>query len=1112
MSSLEGGATEDTTYAPRRPNSVLVRRNKSSKAKNNEPIGDEEPKKRTQSALTRFGMAPLDIPGVERKMHNPADMPPRSPTGGGLRTHSGLVRRNATSIKPATGPTEEDKDGKEVEIGWHNMDDEQLYGKLGTGPRGLTSAQVKEKQAKHGKNMITPPPQLHPFLKFLLLFAGGFQLMMIGGGCLCFVVYGIDPEDTQNLALGITLIVVVIGSALFQWQQEGKADDVMSKILAEMADFVYCTRDGVEDKIPAADLVPGDLITVNSGDKCPADMRVLQSAGLKINNASLTGENIDISLGASADAETLYEAKNVARSGCNLTAGKGSGIVFATGDDTFFGRIAPSTTQTEHPDTLMKREIKRLISIMGIVASVLGITFGVLAFVSGYTWQQAVVFLISIVVANVPEGLLPQITVALALCAERMGKRGVLVTNLEIVETLGAVTVICSDKTGTLTQNKMSVAHVLYDGLIHTTPNAPVFAGDTYAEYDPKNASFKKFQEVLTLCTDAIFIPDEFGQISVTCEVKGDASEAAMIRYIHPHRDIYDYRKACPRLGSIPFSSSTKWMMSINKQEDDEENKKPVQLYMKGAPERILDRCTSLLRNGDTVPMSQEERSEIDRQNVVLAKRGERVLAFAYAEVDPVMADPGAVEIDMEKLDGFPIERLTFVGFVAMIDPARLSVAPAIRECNSAGVKVFMVTGDHPITARSIAKTLGLLTHKTLEEIQEDGDQGIDEETYREAIVVHGRDMEDFDQPDWDFVLEHKEIVFARTMPSQKQEIVNQLKELGHVVAMTGDGVNDAPALKAAHVGIAMGSGTAVAKEAGQVWLTEDDFGAIVTGVREGRLIFDNLKKCIAYVLSSNVPEIIPFLLFIAGRIPLGIETIVILTIDLGTDLAPAVALAFEEPEASIMQRKPRRADEHLVGPQLMCIAYGTIGLFQTFIAYFAWCYVFLDRGFNINHLLGAAPSYREDWSALDPERQEFFTTMCRKNQHYIAQGGDCQQGFTNYRHSTLGQAQAAYLVAVVFSQVANVLIRKTQTATIFTWSRMFDNTFLLGSFVSEAVIVCMIVYVPGLNTAFNMEAIRADYFWCSVWIIPFILIWDETRKWLCRRDPKGFFARYSNF
>lgn len=1023
------------------------------------------------------------------------------------------VPRQSKSVSETLPEDDEEQDK------WHKYSEKQLFAKLKTRRSGLTTAEVADKMAEFGPNRLTPPKQLHWLLKFLLMLVGGFQLMLWVGSILCFIVVGItDPLDVQTLALAIVLILVIFATGAFQAYQEGKADNVMEELSKLSAKRVNVFRDGNPQPIliESDQLVPGDICEVKLGECVPADVRVLAAEDLKVNNASLTGENVDIKLGTSANHDALYEAKNIARSGCNFTNGKGVVCVFKTGDNTFFGTIAASTTQIARPDTTMKREINRLIKIMAFVAITLGIVFFILAKVNGYSWIEAVIFMISIIVANVPEGLLPQMTVALALTADRLKKRNLIVSNLEIIETLGAVTVICSDKTGTLTCNRMSVSHVVYNKKIHNTPITPVQENDPFEMFNPTDEHFQFLQTIATLNTDATFLNDptdeqDAKETSVLKKkTKGDASESAIIKFVHPVRRIEDYRAACKRLFAIPFNSTNKWMVSINEKEGTTD---PI-LLMKGAPERVMNFCSHALVDGQKVPFSSELRDEWEDLGELLGKRGERVLAFAMRDLDPQEFPPGfKYDLDgtTEGKPNFPTDGLTLIGLLSLIDPPRDTVRSAIKDCNTAGVRVFMVTGDHPVTAHAIAKSLNLITGKTAAEHVEDGEAVPD---VCHSLVVHGTEMEKFGKADWERVFSHKEVVFARTLPQQKQDIVRELNARGHIVAMTGDGVNDAPALKAAHVGIAMGSGTDVAKEAGQIVLTDDDFANIVHGIREGRLIFDNLKKCIAYVLSSNIPELIPFLIFIAGKWPLAIETIVILLIDLGTDLAPAVSLAYEEPEESIMNKPPRKNTQHLVGFQLMAVAYGTIGIFQTIASFWAFFYVFHDYGFGAYDLQGSGIGYKTDFVELSEDAKDYTRKLCAKNWEWKHGCDDLvMKDFKEYMKEALSMGQSAFFMAVVWSQIANIMIRKTQVATIFTKKRMFENRFMIWAILSEIILVCLLVYVDGLNDIFNFGQISPLWSSIALWIIPFLIIWDEARKYLCRLGGTShWFTRYSTF
>lgn len=504
-------------------------RTTSSNSARNEPftrrpsaLGERHEIRRSSSFLQRVGL------------RQQQGIPIRSPTGA-MRHISGLTIR----------PLEKQAQIVPEDEQWHIMDIFELFSNLKSCEGGLTSEEANASLAKHGLNQITPPKQSSVLIKFLISLVSGFQLMMNVGAVLCFIVYGIsEGTDVQTLALGIILILVVLITSFFQIYQEGKADKIMQELRNLTADQVWVYRDNNLIQIPSESLAVGDIVQVKSGEKVPADIRILTAIDLKVNNAALTGENIDIKLGSLPNHEQLYEAKNIARSGCSFTSGHGTAIVFATGDNTFFGKIAKSMIEVERPETLMKQEIERLIKALSVWAVFLGITFGALALGFGVHWIGAVTFAIAIIIANVPEGLLSQLVLTLSVTALKLRKHGVLVTNLEIIETLGAVSVICSDKTGTLTANRMTVSHVVYDGIIHTTTNTSNLESDTFPLVNEKDTEFIDLQRIIMLNTDAVFVQSNEEESDVLKrKVKGDASETALIRFIQPFRDIAHARQ-----------------------------------------------------------------------------------------------------------------------------------------------------------------------------------------------------------------------------------------------------------------------------------------------------------------------------------------------------------------------------------------------------------------------------------------------------------------------------------------------------------------------------------------------------------------------------------------
>uniref|UniRef100_A0A4W4G328 P-type ATPase A domain-containing protein n=1 Tax=Electrophorus electricus TaxID=8005 RepID=A0A4W4G328_ELEEL len=643
-----------------------------------------------------------------------------------------------------------------------------------------------------------------------------------------------------QLYLGVVLAAVVIITGCFSYYQESKSSRIMDSFKNMVPQQAMVIRDGEKRQINAEDVVAGDLVEIKGGDRIPADVRFISCSGCKVDNSSLTGESEPQSRSPDFTHENPLETKNICFFSTNCVEGTGRGIVIATGDRTVMGRIATLASGLEVGQTPINIEIEHFIHIITAVAVVLGVAFFFLSLVLGYTWLEAVIFLIGIIVANVPEGLLATVTVCLTLTAKRMARKNCLVKNLEAVETLGSTSTICSDKTGTLTQNRMTVAHMWFDNQIQVADTTEDQSG--CGAFDKTSPSWKALSRVAGLCNRADFLPGQ---------------------------------------ESVPILK-----LSIH---EIEESPTGHILVMKGAPERILDRCSSIMISGQDIPLNDEWTNAFQRAYMELGGLGERVLGFCHLNLPPSQF-PRGFAFDSEDVN-FPTEQMCFLGLMSMIDPPRAAVPDAVGKCRSAGIKVIMVTGDHPITAKAIAKGVGIISegNETVEDIAERLQVPLSQVNPRDAkaCVVHGSDLKDMTSEFLDDLLRnHTEIVFARTSPQQKLIIVEGCQRQGAIVAVTGDGVNDSPALKRADIGIAMGiAGSDVSKQAADMILLDDNFASIVTGVEEGRLIFDNLKKSIAYTLTSNIPEISPFLFFIIASVPLPLGTVTILCIDLGTDM-----------------------------------------------------------------------------------------------------------------------------------------------------------------------------------------------------------------------------------
>jgi sodium/potassium-transporting ATPase subunit alpha len=770
---------------------------------------------------------------------------------------------------------------KEIEMWEHKVGVPELCRKLESHEeKGLTSVVAEKKLALYGPNVLSPPRKTPWYIKLLRQFTNFFNVLLLTASVLCFVGYALDSSSKNNLYLGAVLLVVVLFTVVFTFFQEFKSDQTMEQFKNFLPPVALVHRDGKVFEMDASQLVIGDVIDVKLGDKIPADIRIIANQKLKVDNSSLTGEAEPQGRTVDMTDNNPLETKNLAFFGTLAIDGTATGIVVNTGDGTVFGRIAGLTAGGEEQTTTLQREIHHFIVFIGTLAVLVGLGFFIFGLAKKKSIVANFVFAIGMIVANVPEGLLATVTVCLTLTAQRLARKNVLVKKLEAVETLGSTTTICSDKTGTLTQNRMTIVHVVYDQQIWLAPTLT-----QQATFDPENPTYKNLLYLAANCAKAKFDDTELAEYPDRPiderKVNGDASEAGILKFAEKQTSVMALREASPQITTIPFNSANKFMVTINKDADAAAGPgKQIRLCMKGAPERILDRCSQIMVGGVARPMTDADCEQINANLAKLMEAGERVLGFAQLSL-PLEQYPLDYAFDTENVN-FTMEGLVFVGLMALLDPPRESVPGAVKTCQEAGIDVFMVTGDHPATAKSIAKQIGIIRDPTVEDIA--AERGVPvsavDASMVKAIVVPGSQIQPWTEEDWDRALAHEQIVFARTSPQQKLLIVENLQRLGKIVAVTGDGVNDSPALKTANIGIAMGiSGSDVSKEAADMVLLDDNFSSIVNGVEEGRLIFDNIKKSVAYTITHNVPEIFPFVVFAVLGFPAFLTTVLILLI-----------------------------------------------------------------------------------------------------------------------------------------------------------------------------------------------------------------------------------------
>ncbi|MBN1762903.1 MAG: cation-transporting P-type ATPase [Methanomicrobia archaeon] len=900
----------------------------------------------------------------------------------------------------------------------HETAIEEVYKSLESSPDGLPEEEVRNRFLSFGSNEIQEKRRTPLSIKFLKQFFNFFAILLWIAGGLAFLGEYLSPNE-GNLNLGIAIIGVIFINAVFTFYQEYKAEraaEALKKMLAPEARVVRAKK---ELQIPAREVVVGDIILLSEGDRVPADGRLTEEYELKVNNAPLTGESVPQTRSTTPEKGELLEAKNAVFSGTTVVSGSGRAVVFATGMGTEFGKIAGLTQEIKEEKSPLQKELAYFIKVISVIAVLLGIVFFFTGWMIGRDFTANFIFAIGIIIANVPEGLLPTVTLTLSIASQRMAKRNALIKSLNSVETLGSTTVICTDKTGTLTQNEMTVnklfandKELVVTGSGYHPEGNLIYNNEAVSE--GALTALEPFLKTALFCNSSQLTLKEGRHVII-----GDPTEGALLVLAKKLTDTEQLLSVEERIFELPFTSERQMMSSIYKGE------KTV-AYVKGAPEAILHLSRTILIDGREEPLSEAERKRLSKVAEGFEKEALRTIALAYREV-PLQDRYTAEEVEQD---------LTFLGLAGMIDPPRTEVREAALNCKRAGIKIILITGDNKLTAEAIARAAGVV----------EGD----------PVVVEGPDIPKMDRADLKAILKNPEIIFARTAPKHKMDIVMALKEMGEVVAVTGDGVNDAPALKEADIGIAMGAGTDVAKEASDVILIDDNFKSIVDAVMEGRTVFDNIKKFVTYILTSNIPEIVPFLIYVLFSVPLPLTVIQILAIDLGTDMVPAIAIGTEPPEMDVMERPPRPRKERMLTLPTLLRSYGFIGPIEAAAGLLGYWWVLKAGGWVRGmDLLATDPLYIK------------ATTMA--------------------------------LAAIIICQIANGLQCRSLRNSIFKIG-FFTNKHLFIGFATELLLIFGFSYLFFFQRFLGTGPLELKHW---LFFIPFailIFVVEEIRKAIKRR------------
>ncbi len=885
----------------------------------------------------------------------------------------------------------------------------RLLRDLRSSREGLSSVEAGRRLVQYGPNELRRrggrrwPRELgrqftHPLA--LLLWIAALLLILVG----------------SNVVAGAVLLIIFL-NATFAFVQEVQAERAVEALAQFIPQRATALRDGSRAEIDAVDLVPGDVVLLEEGDRIAADIRLLSGA-IEVDMSALTGESVTTIRSASTlDVDVpLLSARDLVFSGTNCTGGEAQGVVFATGMSTELGRIAALSERVTQDPSPLETQVRRVAWLIAAVAVALALAFIPFAtFAAGLSLVNAVVFAVGLVAGLVPEGLLPVITLALAVAVRSLARRGAVVKRLSAVETLGSTDVICTDKTGTLTENRMEPT------LLWTVA--------TSVDLDIERAGAR--DEPALRALGAIAAACNNARVEGGKEPSGDPTEIAVLLAAQRlGEDVSAAGREAKRRWLFHFDPERKLMSTIDTEEDH------LVVHTKGAPEALLPCCSTMLgAEGAEVELDDEERERIGDQVDRYAADGLRVLALAERTLAVGEATPHR-RADAER-------DLCFVGLIAMFDPPRPEVADAVARCHTAGIRILVITGDHPLTAAAIARRVGIAGAE-------------------EAVIV-GEQLERLDDQELDdLVRDDRELIFARAAPEAKLRIADALRDLGHVVAMTGDGVNDAPALRRADIGVAMGlSGTDVAREASTMVLTDDNFATIVTAVRAGRQIYDNVRKFILYIFAHATPEVTPFIVFglAGGAIPLPLTILQLLAFDVGSETLPALALSREPPEPGLMDRPPRPRSEGVIRGPMLVRAWLFLGLIVAALQMGGFFYVLTRSG----------------WSPGDA----------------VTAGSPL--------HHAYQQATTMTFFGMIAGQIGTAFAVRTQRASLRSVG-VFSNRFLLLGIAGELALAAFFIYAPPMQALLGTAALPPKYLLITL-PYPFI-VWgaDELRRYVLRQ------------